>query len=72
MGLVEFLINVMPIRISDFYTMINLNCIRPTLVKSDDVETIKQRRNSDTDLNDNFYPHGVIIDEWEELKVISS
>jgi len=53
----------MPIMISDFYT------IRSTIVKIVDVETIRQRRNSDTDSND---LHRVIIDEWEELEAISS
>ncbi|KAG4090016.1 hypothetical protein H8356DRAFT_1366497 [Neocallimastix lanati (nom. inval.)] len=33
---------------------------------------IRQRRNSDTDSNDNFHPHGVIFDEWEELEAFSS
>jgi hypothetical protein len=51
--------------------MINLHTIRPTALKSVDDKTIKQRRNSDTDLNDIFYPHGVIIDEWVELEAIS-
>jgi len=32
----------------------------------------KQRRNSETGSNDNFYPHGVIIDEREELEAITS
>ena len=31
-----------------------------------------KRRNSDIYLNDNFYTHGVIINEREELEVISS
>jgi len=61
----------MPIVISDFYTIINLYTIRPTVVKSVGVETIRQRRNSNTDSNDNFYSHGVTIDEWEELGTIS-
>ncbi|KAG4100867.1 hypothetical protein H8356DRAFT_1385490 [Neocallimastix lanati (nom. inval.)] len=71
-GLAEFLTNVMPIVIGDFYTMIDLYSVRPTVVKSVDVVTIRQRRNSDTDSNDNFHPHGVIFDEWEELEAISS
>ena len=71
-GLAEYLTNVMPIVIGDFYTMINLYSVRPTVVKSVDVVTIRQRRNSDTDSNDNFHPHGVIFDEWEELEAISS
>ncbi|KAG4083250.1 hypothetical protein H8356DRAFT_1382087 [Neocallimastix lanati (nom. inval.)] len=53
---------------TDFYTKIILH----TIVKSVVVETMRQRRNSDTDSNDNFYPHGVIINEWEELETISS
>ncbi|KAG4100799.1 hypothetical protein H8356DRAFT_1360136 [Neocallimastix lanati (nom. inval.)] len=48
---------------SDFYTMINLYIIRPTVVKSVGVETIRQRRNYDTESNDNFYLNGVIINE---------
>jgi len=48
-----------------------LYTIRPTVVKSVEVETINQRRNSDTDSNDNFNSHGVIIDDWEELEAIS-
>ena len=72
MGLAEFISNIIPIIISDFYTMINLYTIRRTIIKSVDVETIGQRRNFDTDLNDNFYLHGVIINEWEELEAISS
>jgi len=71
-GLAEFISNIIPIIISDFYTMINLYTIRRTIIKSVDVETIGQRRNFDTDLNDNFYLHGVIINEWEELEAISS
>jgi hypothetical protein len=49
--------------ISDFYTIINLYTIRHTVVKSVDNKTIWQRRNSDTDSNDNFYSDGVIINE---------
>ena len=71
-GLQNTLLNVMPIVIGDFYTMIDLYSVRPTVVKSVDVVTIRQRRNSDTDSNDNFHPHGVIFDEWEELEAISS
>jgi len=62
----------MPIVIRDFYIMINLYSFRPTVVKSIGIETIRQRRYSDTDSNDNFYPHGVIINKWEELKAIST
>ncbi|KAG4090970.1 hypothetical protein H8356DRAFT_1430681 [Neocallimastix lanati (nom. inval.)] len=29
-------------------------------------------KTSDTDWNDNFYPHRIIINEWEELEAISS
>jgi len=39
----------MPIVINDFYTMINLYTTRPTVVKIIDVETIRQRGNSDTE-----------------------
>jgi len=49
--------------ISDFYIMINLHTIRSTIDKSVNVETIRQRRNSDTDSNDNFYLHRVIVNE---------
>jgi len=53
--------------------MIDLYIIRPTVIRSFNVETIKQRRNSNIDSNDNFFfhPYGVIIDEWEELETIS-
>jgi len=67
----KFRYNAMPIVISDFYTVINLYTVRPIVVKSVIVETIRQRRNSKTYLNDNFYLHGVIINEWEELESIS-
>jgi len=70
-GLAEFLTNVMPIVIFDFYKMIDLYSIRSTVVKSVDVETIRQRSNSDTDSNDNN-TQGVIIDEWEELDALLS
>jgi len=53
----------MPFVTNDFYTIINLYPIRPIVVKSIDIETIRQRRNSDTNLNDNFYPHGIIINK---------
>ena len=57
----------MSIVISNFYTIINLYTIRPFVVKRVQTEMIRQRRNSDTDSNDNFYlhGHGVIIDEWK-------
>ncbi|KAG4088498.1 hypothetical protein H8356DRAFT_1432764 [Neocallimastix lanati (nom. inval.)] len=42
-GLAEFLTNYMPVIISDFYAMINLYTIRPTVVKNVDVETIRQK-----------------------------
>ncbi|KAG4095581.1 hypothetical protein H8356DRAFT_1426898 [Neocallimastix lanati (nom. inval.)] len=51
-GLVEFPTNAIPIVINDFYTMINLYIIRSTVVKSVDVETIRQRRYSNIHLND--------------------
>ena len=70
-GLAEFLTNVMPIVIGDFYTMIDLYSVRPTVVKSVDVVTIRQRSNSNTNSNDNNI-QGVIFDEWEELEAISS
>jgi hypothetical protein len=68
-GLAEFLTNVMPIVIGDFYKLIDQYTIRPTVAESVDVVTIRQRRNSDTDSNDRS--PGVIIDEWEELEVLS-
>jgi len=52
--------------------MINLYTIRLTAVKSVKFETIRKRRNSESDSNDNFYPHGVFINEQEELEVIWS
>jgi len=54
-GLVEFLTNAMPVVvIGDFYKLIDQYTIRPTTVaESVDVVTVRQRRNSDTDLNDN-------------------
>ncbi|KAG4107538.1 hypothetical protein H8356DRAFT_1416928 [Neocallimastix lanati (nom. inval.)] len=65
-GLVEFLTNAMPIVISKFFTLINLYTIRPNpLLRA-------QRRNSDIDSNDNFYSHGVNINEWEEFEAIFS
>ena len=70
-GLAEFLTIVMPIVIRDFYSMIDLYSTRPTVARSVDVETIRQRiNNSDTNSNDNI-SQGVIIDEWEELEVLS-
>ena len=68
-GLAEFLTNVMPIVIGDFYKLIDQYTIRPTVAESVDVVTIRQRRNSDTDSNDN--PSGVITDKWKELEVLS-
>jgi len=68
-GLAEFLTNVMPIVIGDFYKLIDQYTIRPTVAESVDVVTIRQRRNSDTDSNDSS--SGFIIDEWEELEVLS-
>ena len=70
-GLAEFLTNVMPIVSSDFYTLIDRYTIRPTVARSVDVETIRHRRNSDTNSNDNN-PQEVIFDEWEELEAFSS
>jgi len=69
-GLVEFLTNVMPIMIRGLYTTINLFTIKLTVVKRVDIETIRQRKSSDTDSNNYFYSHGVITDEWEELENI--
>jgi hypothetical protein len=46
--------------------------IRSIDVKNDDIETIRERRNSDIDSNDYFYIHVIIINEWEELEAISS
>ena len=40
-GFAEFLTNVKPIVISDFYSIINLYTIKPTVVKSGDVKTIR-------------------------------
>ncbi|KAG4089426.1 hypothetical protein H8356DRAFT_1322191 [Neocallimastix lanati (nom. inval.)] len=40
------------------------------VVKSLNVKTIKQRKNSDTASNNDFYPFEVIIDEWEEIEAI--
>jgi len=70
--LAEYFTNVMSIVSGDFYIMINLYSVRPTVVKSVNVVTIRQRRNSDIDSNGNFHPHGVIFDEWEGLEAISS
>lgn len=70
-GLAEFLTNVMPIVNCDFFAMIDLHSIRPTVVKSVDVVMIRQRRNSDTDSNDNN-TQGVMFEEWEELEALSS
>jgi len=53
----------MLIIISGLYIMINLYTIRPTVVKSVDIETIKQKKNSDVDSNDNINPYEVIIDK---------
>jgi len=49
--------------------MINLYSIGPTVVKNVDVETIRHRRNSDTESNDNT-SRSVIFEEWEELEAI--
>ena len=43
--------------------------IRSIVSESVDIVTIRQRRNSDTDSNDNS--SGIIIDEWKELEVLS-
>ena len=72
MGLAEFLTNVLPIVIGAFHSMIDLHTIRPTVVRSVDVETIRQRSISDMDSNDSLDVQGVIIDEWEELEELSS
>ena len=45
----EFLSNVMPIMISDFYTIVKFYTIRPTIVKNVDIEKIRQKRNSGTE-----------------------
>jgi len=64
----------MPIVINYFYEMNNLYSIGSTVVMSVDVEPIRQRRNSDTILNNIFFfnPYGVLLsNEWEELEAIS-
>ena len=71
-GLMEFLFNVMPIMFRNFYAIINLYTIRPTVAKNINVETIRQHRNFDTDSDDNFYPNRIIIYEWEYLEAIAS
>jgi len=40
------------------------------LSKAIDIKTIKQKRNFDSDSDDNFNSHGVIINEWEMLEAI--
>jgi len=73
MNTTEFLTNVVPIGINNsffFYTILNLYKIRQIVVKSLNVKTIKQRKNSDTASNNDFYPFEVIIDEWEEIEAI--
>ena len=67
-GLAEFLTYAMPIVSRSYFSMINLYSIGPTVVKSVDVETI---RNSDTESNDNT-SRSVIFEEWEELEAISA
>jgi len=52
-GLAEFLTYAMPIVSRSYFSIINLYSIGPTVVKSVDVETIRHRRNSDTETNDN-------------------
>ncbi|KAG4090425.1 hypothetical protein H8356DRAFT_1431225 [Neocallimastix lanati (nom. inval.)] len=52
-GIVKFFTNAMSIGITNFYTKISLYTIVPT-TKRVDVEMIRQRRNSNTDLNDNI------------------
>jgi len=52
-GLAEFLTYTMSIVCRSYFSMINLFNIGPTVVKSVDVETIRHRRNSDTEINDN-------------------
>ncbi|KAG4097474.1 hypothetical protein H8356DRAFT_1363189 [Neocallimastix lanati (nom. inval.)] len=61
------------VRLAEFLT--NVKPIVPIVVKSVIVKTIRQKKKFGykfKDSNDNFYLHGVIIDEWEELKTISS
>jgi len=70
-GLAEFLTYAMPIVSRSYFSMINLYSIGPTVVKSVDVETIRHRRNSDTESNDNT-SRSVIFEEWEELEAISA
>jgi len=69
--LAESLTYAMPIVSRSYFSMINLYSIGPTVVKSVDVETIRHRRNSDTESNDNT-SRSVIFEEWEELEAISA
>jgi len=72
MGLLKYLINIIPIRITDLYNTLTNFTIRPTIVKSIIiVEMISQRRNYDIDSNDIITPQGIITDEWKELKDLS-
>ena len=67
----------MPIVINDFNITINLYTIRPTVVKSVEIETIQQKKirffnaNQNSN-NNNINSQGAIIDEWEELEALSS
>ena len=72
-GIAAFLTNVIPVINNSFELLFNLYSIRPTVVKSVDVETIRQGRiySSDTDSNILDY-RPVIFDEWEKLEEISS
>ena len=65
-GLAEFLTNVMPIVIGDFYKLIDQYTIRPTIAESVDVVTMRQRRNLDTDSNNST--SGDIIDEMGRVR----
>ena len=69
-GLRNSLPNAMSIVSRSYFSMINLYSIGPT-VKSVDVETIRHKRNSDTESNDNT-SRSVIFEEWEELEAISA
>ena len=73
LGLAAFLTYVIPVISSSFKLLFNLYSIGPTVVKSVDVETIRQGRNypSDTDSINTVY-RPVIIEEWEKLDEIAS
>jgi len=65
-GLAKFLTYAMPIVCRSYFSMINLYSIGPTVVKSVDIETIRHRRNSDTESNDNT-SRSVIFEKYYHL-----